>query len=184
MTLFTTTPEQQIEIYKIAAKMSENGLSAVFISDVVQMACVYEGAFELMQLWAESTSSKDQDEIIADLQDEVERLKEMRTETYRAPRINFDDLEKNAEAVIQFKKELRQLVDSLGGISKLSATSGIPQPSLSRFFSSASFPRSITIYKIVNALLPEKAEYSWTSPISITQINAMIWNEQKDRKHQ
>ena len=182
MTAFTTTPEQQIEVYKIAAKMSKNGLSAIFIADVVQMACSYEGAFELMQLWVESKSSKDRDEVIADLQDETERLKEIKSEVYRAPRINFDDLEKNAKSVLKFKKELRQLVDSLGGISKLAATSGIPQPSLSRFFSSAAFPRNTTIYRIVNALLPDKTKFSWTAPISITQINAMIWNEQS-RKH-
>jgi DNA-binding phage protein len=183
MTRFTTTPEQQSEVYKIAAKMLEKDLSPIFVDEVVQMARVYEGAFELMQLWAEAKSSAERDEIVADLQDEAERLKEMRTETFRAPRIDFDDLEKNAEAVMKFKKELRQLVDSKGGISKLATVSGIPQSSLSRFFSSAAFPRNTTIYRIVNALLPEKARYSWTAPISITQITEMIWEEQKGQKH-
>ncbi|MCB0330567.1 MAG: hypothetical protein KDD70_12910, partial [Bdellovibrionales bacterium] len=178
MTAFTTTPEQQIEVYKIASKMSENGLSAEFIADVVPMACIYEGAFELMELWAESDDDAERDEIVADLQDEAERLKEMRAGTFKAPRIDFDDLEKNAEAVLEFKRELRALVDRLGGISELSERSGIPQPSLSRFFSSASFPRNTTIYRLVNALLPERARFSWTSPISITQISAMIWEEQ------
>ena len=76
MTDFTTTSEQQIEVHRIATKMSEEGISAAFIAHVVQFACVYEGAFELMQLWIDSANAKDRDGAIADLQDGVQRFKE------------------------------------------------------------------------------------------------------------
>jgi DNA-binding phage protein len=39
-----------------------------------------------------------------------------------------------------------------GGISKLSDLTGIPQPSLSRFFNSSSMPRRTTLLKIAKAL--------------------------------
>ena len=184
MTAFTTTPEQQVEVYKIAAKMSAKGLSAAFVAEVVQMAVEYEGALELMQLWNESCDQAEQDEIIADLQEETERLREFPSEPFRAPRINFDDLGKNVEEVLKFKKELREVVDSWGGISKLSSISGIPQPSLSRFFSSASFPRNTTIYRIVNALLSDERNqtFRWSSPVSINDLNARIWEKKQEIK--
>ena len=46
----------------------------------------------------------------------------------------------------------RFIVDTKGGISKLSELTGIPQPSLSRFFYSASMPKRITLLKIAKAL--------------------------------
>jgi len=43
-------------------------------------------------------------------------------------------------------------VDKKGGIKKLSTLTGIPQPSLSRFFGSSSMPRRNTLFKIATAL--------------------------------
>jgi DNA-binding phage protein len=40
----------------------------------------------------------------------------------------------------------------LGGITKLAERTGIPQPSLSRFFNSVSMPRKSTLLKIAEAL--------------------------------
>jgi len=180
MTSYTTNPEQKIEVYKIAVLMNEAGLSSAFISDAVEVAREYEGAFELMKLWVEEKSQRERDEIIADLQDEIDRLKEAPQQPFRAPRINFDELDRNAEQVLKFKLELRQLVDRWGGIAQLARETGMPQPSLSRFFKSASFPRNTTIYRIVHALMPKDATSSlnWSAPYSIEQITALIWNKQ------
>ncbi len=182
MTIYTTSPDQQIEVYKIAVAMHEAGLSNTFVSEVVAMAQSYEGAFELMKLWSEESEQRERDEIIADLQDEVERLREAPQQPFRAPRINFDELDHNAEQILKFKKELRALVDRWGGIAKLARETGMPQPSLSRFFKSAAFPRNTTIYRIVEALMPKDSAPSlnWSAPFSINQIAAMIWDKQNE----
>lgn len=181
---FVTKPEQSVEVYKIAAKMSEHGLSASFIADAVEMALNYEGAFDLLQLWNEESEDAERDEIIADLSEEIERTKSLPKETYNAPRIDFDDLASNAEKIMEFKQGLRQIVDRWGGISKLAKATGIPQASLSRFFSSASLPRNRTIYRIVDALLPKgkTASFSWTEPIKLEELNAVIWSRQNEQR--
>lgn len=53
---------------------------------------------------------------------------------------------------MDFKNRLRQAVDAWGGINKLARETSIPQPSLSRFFATASMPRRTTLYKIARAL--------------------------------
>lgn len=51
-----------------------------------------------------------------------------------------------------------------GGISKLAELTGIPQPSLSRFFSSNAMPRRSTLLKIAKALNLEgiKVDIMWS----------------------
>ncbi|NJL26013.1 MAG: helix-turn-helix transcriptional regulator [Calothrix sp. SM1_5_4] len=44
------------------------------------------------------------------------------------------------------------IVDKNGGIKKLAELTGIPQPSLSRFFGGATMPRRATLLKIARAL--------------------------------
>lgn len=66
--------------------------------------------------------------------------------------MRFDGLESIAKNIEGFKKGLRRLVDRNGGINELVKKTGIPQPSLSRFFSSQSMPRRTTLYKIADAL--------------------------------
>ena len=61
-------------------------------------------------------------------------------------------MESIAKDVKKIKAHLKNEVDKWGGITKLSKETGIPQPSLSRFFSSASMPRRTTLYKIAGAL--------------------------------
>lgn len=181
MTL-TNNPEEKIEIYKIAVMMHERGLASSFIVEAVEAALGYVGALELMELWSEATEDAERDEIIADLQDEIERRREKdgKGNGLRSPQIVFDDLARSAQGVLQFKQELRQIVDRWGGIAKLSRATGIPQPSLSRFFSSSSLPRNLTIYRIVEALLPPEAaeSFQWESPISIDRISGAIWEKQ------
>jgi DNA-binding phage protein len=72
-------------------------------------------------------------------------------ETY----IKFTDMDKVKVDVQKFKDALRLLVDEKGGLNELSKATGIPQPSLSRFFSSPSMPRRVTLLKIAKALKME-----------------------------
>ena len=158
---FTTKPEQKVEIYRIATEMSAAGLSAEFVSQVVEMASEYEGAFNLMELWSEEKEGKEREEIISDLQEEIDSYVERPHSIVQKPRISFDELEGIAAQVIKFKKELRKKVDQWGGISKLADATGIPQPSLSRFFNTPAIPRKITIYKIANALKLRESEINF-----------------------
>jgi DNA-binding phage protein len=70
----------------------------------------------------------------------------------QAAYIRFDDLESIAADVRRFKDSLRALVDERGGIGKLAELTHMPQPSISRFFNSASMPRRATLNKFARAL--------------------------------
>ena len=61
----------------------------------------------------------------------------------------MDAIAKNIRA---FKDSLYQEVMERGGINKLSELTGIPQPSLSRFFNSNAMPRRSTVLRIAKAL--------------------------------
>lgn len=154
---FTTSPAQMVRIYQIASQMKTEGLSDEFIAGIVQMAQSYEGTCDLMELWMSEEDHAQRDEIIADLQEEVEGWEEAPKKPSKKPYIKFDDLEAIAQDISGFKHHLRSLVDQWGGISRLARESGIPQPSLSRFFSSENMPRRTTLYKIANTMgLSEK----------------------------
>lgn len=152
MSVFKTSPEQQVRVYEIATAMKNKGFGARFITDCVRLALEYEGASDLMILWAETSDRKQKDEVISDLQDEIDTHQELPKKPKKKPNVRFDDLEGIAKNIEGFKKNLRRLVDRHGGISELSKKTGIPQPSMSRFFSSQSIPRRTTLYKIADAL--------------------------------
>ncbi|MBS1958420.1 MAG: helix-turn-helix transcriptional regulator [Bdellovibrionales bacterium] len=154
---FTTTAKQKVKVYIVAAAMNQAGLSAVFIEKAVSVAIEYEGMFDLMELWLEESDPSDRQGIEADIQDVVDEREEAPPEPLKKPYVRFDDLDKIAKDVKKFKNALRKTVDRWGGISKLAAETGIPQPSLSRFFNSAAMPRRATLYRIAGALkLPER----------------------------
>jgi DNA-binding phage protein len=149
---FRTSPEQKIKVYEIAISMKGMGLTANFITDCVKLAEEYEGAHDLMVLWSETLSREERDELIADLQDELDIHQELPKKPTKKPYVRFDDLDAIGKNIEGFKKNLRRLVDRHGGITELAKKTGIPQPSLSRFFNSHSMPRRTTLYKIADAL--------------------------------
>lgn len=154
---YTTTPAQKVRVYQIAALMKQAGLSDTFIAGVVDMAAEYEGTYDLMELWASEENSQEREDILSDLQEEVDAFLERPKKPTKKPYISFSDLDSIGGDVVKFKKELRKKVDQWGGISKLAKATGIPQPSLSRFFNSATMPRRTTLFRIAEAIgLPEK----------------------------
>lgn len=152
MSIFVTSDDQKVRVYEIATQMKKLGLSSHFISLCVEQALDYEGTHDLMVLWAEAQNEVERNEVIADIQDEIDARSEAPKKPVKKPYVKFDDLEAIAANVVKFKKALRKVVDKHGGIAKLAEKSGIPQPSLSRFFNSASMPRRATLYKIAEAL--------------------------------
>ena len=157
MSTYRTTDEQKVRVYQIASDMKKVGLSSSFIAGAVKLAEYYEGAYDLFELWALEEDQEEKDQIISDLQDEIDEYAEQPKEPVKKPYISFDDLELIAKNVMGFKAHLKTKVDQWGGISKLAKETGIPQPSLSRFFRTASMPRRTTLYKIAEALnLSEK----------------------------
>lgn len=143
--------EKRFEIARIVFKMAEEGFSEDFTFHLFCFAQKYEGLFDLLSLWINETDQKEKDEIIADLQDEIEELQN--AEIIRPSKyLHFDNLELIAKNVMRFKKSLRIEIERWGGISKLSKETGIPIPSLSRFLSTPSLPRRITLEKIAKAL--------------------------------
>lgn len=152
MSLFKTSSEQQVRLYEIASLMKKSGLSNDFIADAVKIGACYEGVFDLFELWAEESDQGEKDNIICDIQNEIEEYEEQPRRPLKRPYIKFSDFDSIANNVQSFKAHLKNLVDNWGGVSKLAKATGIPQPSLSRFFNSNSMPRRTTLYKIANAL--------------------------------
>lgn len=154
---FTTTAAQKVRVAQIACLMKDAELHDEFLANLIDFASEFEGAYNLMELWVAEQNQEDKEAIIADLQEEIEDWLAAPKKPTRKPYIKFDDLEVIAQDVVGFKQHLKTLVDQWGGISKLARVTGIPQPSLSRFFNSANMPRRTTIYKIAIALgLSEK----------------------------
>jgi len=157
MSTFVTSDQQRVRVYQIASQMKNEGLSDSFIAGAVKLAEYYEGAYDLFELWASEEDQKEKDHIVSDLQDEIDEYAEQPKTPVKKPYISYSDLDKIAKDVAGFKARLKSMVDQWGGVSKLSKETGIPQPSLSRFFKSASMPRRTTLYKIAEALnLSEK----------------------------
>lgn len=140
----------RIEAFIIAGIMAAKGLPSRFIVQAVDLSGKYEGILELIRMWRDETEEPERDAIVADIQELIDDCSQ--SGKVEAPYVRFDDLDRIAADVCAFKDSLRILVDERGGIGKLAALTGIPQPSLSRFFSSASMPRRTTLFKIARAL--------------------------------
>jgi len=142
--------DYKVELMEIGSAMYKKGLPSSFVAAAVETAFEFEGVYDLMKMWSEETDKKERDEVIADIQDLIDDCaqKEKVEGTY----IRFDDLESIAKNIRQFKDNLRLEVDNKGGLGNLAKITGIPQPSLSRFFNSASMPRRNMLVKIARAL--------------------------------
>lgn len=66
--------------------------------------------------------------------------------------IGLEDRELMKKYVVEFKNELRKLVDSKGGIKWISDQLEVKPPSMSRFFKEESVPRASTLEQIYKAL--------------------------------
>ena len=146
----TLTADKNVEIIEIGHQMNVAGLSKEFISAAVNTAFEFEGVYDLIQLWAAELDENEKNEIVADIQDMIDECahKEKSEGTY----VRFDDLNEIARNIRSFKDNLRFIVEQKGGITALATMTGIPQPSLSRFFGSATMPRRVTLLKIARAL--------------------------------
>ncbi len=144
--------ESIVQLYRIAAEMKKAGLSEDFIVKAVHLAEAYEGARDLFHLWDEEDDSQERDEIISDLQESIEDQDEWKRGSKIRKPLSNKDVDEMMKRVVDYKKNLRKKVDRWGGISKLAEQSGLPQPSLSRFFNTASLPRRSTLSRILSAL--------------------------------
>lgn len=140
-----------VTLYSVVPKLKQKNYSDEFIRKVMSYAQEDEGAYNLIILWntlEEDDSEKE--EIIADLE---ELIDEDNRNHYDGVYIRFDDLEGIAQDIEGFKNSLLMIVNQkVGSISSLAEKTGIPQPSLSRFFNSVSMPRKTTLLKIAKAL--------------------------------
>ncbi len=158
---FHLTPSQDVTLFDIAHKMKESGFSADFISSAIRTALHYEGVADLVFMWEQEVDPDEKEEIIADIHDLIDDCNRGSLEEYTM--IRFNDLDMIRKDIRSFKDGLLKLVDERGGISLLSKMTGIPQPSLSRFFNSNAMPRRQTLIKIASALKIDaiKANNSW-----------------------
>lgn len=146
------TPDKGVDVLNILMEMRKQGLENDFINSLMMNCPKYEGVHDLMNMWYDEADSNERDNIIADLQESIDDIESAPHSPEERPYLNFDDLKDIKSDILEFKKTLKKEVDHQGGISKLARLTGIPQPSLSRFFTSSSMPRRTTLYKIAKAL--------------------------------
>lgn len=130
--------------------MKRQGLPADFIAAAVDTATEFDGVYDLMKLWIKESDAKERDEIVADIHDMIQDCEQQ--DQKEAPYIRFNDLEAVGKNIRAFKDSLLHAVSENGGLKQLSEKTHIPQPSLSRFFNSASMPHRSTLLKIARAL--------------------------------
>jgi DNA-binding phage protein len=140
----------KVELMEIGALMHKKGLPSSFVAAAVETAFEFEGVYDLMKMWAVEKDKKEQEEIVADIQDMIDDCSQK--EKIEGTYIRFDDLEGIAKNIRTFKDNLRMEIDKQGGLNHLAQLTGIPQPSLSRLFSSPAMPRRNTLLKIAKAL--------------------------------
>lgn len=157
-------PSNDLRVLDILNEMRRVGLKSTFICSLMENCQRYEGIRDLMEMWFEETDSKERDKVATDLQESLDDVLDAPQKPEGRPYLRFDDLSQVRSDVLEFKKYLREEVDRHGGISELARKTGIPQPSLSRFFTSGSMPRRTTLYKIAKALnLPESVVgFKWS----------------------
>ena len=153
--------KKQMHLFQIATKMQKSGLSDYFVVYAVRCALENEGMCDLMELWETEKIKKERNEIVADIQELIDDS--MQTGIVEQEYIRFNDLDAVAKNIRGFKDSLLSKVMEAGGISDLAESTGIPQPSLSRFFNTNTMPRRATLLKIAKALkLDElKMEKMW-----------------------
>ena len=150
MTAVSIDAEIKVEIVEIGHLMNQAGLPKEFIAAAVQTAFEFEGVCDLLKMWAAEADQSERDEVIADIQEMIDDCQQDKKQ--RQMYVRLDDLEGIAKNIRAFKDNLRVIVDQQGGVKRLAEVSGIPQPSLSRFFNSPTMPRRVTLHKIARAL--------------------------------
>ncbi len=151
-------PEHDMKLYQIANQMRSAKLPDEFIAAAIRYALAYEGIADLVFMWATEEDPKERDEIIADIQELMDDCAQ--SENKELPSIKLNDLDAIAQQIREFKDALLIKVVEQGGISKLAELTGLPQPSLSRFFNSNSMPQRVTLIKIGKALKLDAVELS------------------------
>ena len=162
---YENSSNKNLHSLDILNEMRHQGIESAYICSLMENCQRFEGIRDLMEMWFEETDSKERNKILADLQESIDDIENAPQRPEERPYLHFDNLDEVRSDVIAFKEHLRVEVDRQGGISKLAQKTGIPQASLSRFFSSASMPRRTTLFKIAKALnLPETAiGFKWTT---------------------
>jgi DNA-binding phage protein len=150
MRAVSLAPDIKVEIVEIGHQMNQVGLPKEFIAAAVSTAFEFEGVYDLLKMWAADSDPIERDEVISDIQELIDDCSQQ--EKVEEVYVRFDDLDGIAKNIRAFKDNLRAVVDQKGGIKHLSELTGIPQPSLSRFFNSATMPRRTTLHKIARAL--------------------------------
>ncbi len=159
----TDNPESRrlMNLYRVAYEMDRQGLPEEFIVAAVETAQDYLGVYDLMMMWREESEEGERDEIVADIQDVIDACSEGEPHG-EGVTIRLDDLDQIGQNIRAFKNELlRQVEDECGTLTELSERTGIPLPSLSRFFNSSSKPRLATMLKIKEAVEVDEVKVAW-----------------------
>lgn len=140
------TADSKVELIEIGYYMNQLGLPKDFIGSAIHTAFEMAAVCDLVKMWFKEADQGVRNRLVENIQSLLQQ-KQQPSNTIR-----FDDLERIAQNIRLFKDNLRLKVDQSGGIKRLAELTGIPQPSLSRFFSTTTMPRRATLLKISRAL--------------------------------
>lgn len=139
------------DVFGVIAQLRDAALPDAFVLDVIEMARDTPSVIDLLELWCESEAGE-RDEIVADLQELIEDWRQPPGPTEEVY-IRFNDLDMIAKDIMAFKDALRRRLDGEGvSLTELSQRTGMPLPSLSRFFNTPSMPRRSTLIKMAHAV--------------------------------
>ena len=142
--------ELQVTLFKIALQMKKANFSDSFIASAIRTAFEFEGVADLLILWDKEQDKNEKSEIIADIQELIDECSQHEKLIY--PYVKFNDLDAIAKDIRSFKDSLLIIINEKSSLKELSELTGIPQPSLSRFFNTNTMPRRSTLLKIAKAL--------------------------------
>lgn len=131
----------------ITHAMRAAGLPPDFVGQVVALARTSEGVADMMRLWMDEPAERPA--VVVELQGALDD---------RAPAVPADPVGcgEAAEALLEerlrHKSHIRALVEAHGGVSRVAAAAGLPQPSLSRFLNTPSEPRPSTLHRLATAM--------------------------------
>ena len=131
----------------ISEHMRGAGLPETFVRRALVLARTSEGAADIFHLWMEHPEVRD--EAVVQLQGMLDDREPMEQGSSVD---SLTDAEQELERRLAHKAHIRSLVEAHGGVSKVAATAGIPQPSLSRLLNGPAEPRTSTLERLAAAM--------------------------------
>lgn len=142
-----------LRVAEIGDKMANfTDLPETFIASAAWLGSLEPGVFALLNAWDKEEDPKEQDELIVAIDTLIHDFFEASSQPVHRNLIPCDVLERVMRESECLKAQLKELIDSAGGIKEVANQADIPLPSLKHMFEPGVIPRTSMLAKIVGAL--------------------------------